>query len=367
MKKALITGITGQDGSYLTEILLEKGYEVHGIIRKSSSFNTGRINHLYENPEILNKSLFLHYGDLIDASSLNRLLEKIEPDEIYNLGAQSHVKVSFDVPDYTAQVDALGTLRFLDAIRETGLRKVRFYQASTSELYGKVQEIPQTETTPFYPRSPYGVAKLYAYWTIVNYREAYDIFASNGILFNHESPRRGKTFVTKKITREAARIVSGKAEKLILGNLDAKRDWGFAPEYCDGMWRILQHEEADDFVLATGETHSVREFTELTFKFLGIEIAWRGTGENEKGIVQSIEKEQLCEATKGNEIFVKENDVIVEISPAYSRPTEVDILIGNSEKAERLLAWRSKTKFEELIKIMVEADLVFVQNPDLDY
>lgn len=367
MKKALITGITGQDGSYLTEILLEKGYEVHGIIRKSSSFNTGRINHLYENPEILNKSLFLHYGDLIDASSLNRLLEKIEPDEIYNLGAQSHVKVSFDVPDYTAQVDALGTLRFLDAIREIGLRQVRFYQASTSELYGKVREIPQTETTPFYPRSPYGVAKLYAYWTIVNYREAYDIFASNGILFNHESPRRGKTFVTKKITREAARIVYGKTQTLILGNLDAKRDWGFAPEYCEGMWRILQYEKPDDFVLATGETHSVREFAELTFKYLGIEIAWRGTGEDEKGIVQSIDKEQLCQATKSNKIFVKENDVIVEISPAYSRPTEVDILIGKSEKAERLLGWRSKTKFEELIKIMVEADLEFVQNPDLDY
>ena len=235
MKKALITGITGQDGSYLTEILLEKGYEVHGIIRRSSSFNTGRINHLYDDPEILNKKLFLHYGDLIDASSLNRLLEKIEPDEIYNLAAQSHVKVSFDIPDYTAQVDALGTMRFLDAIRETGLRQVRFYQASTSELYGKAQEIPQSETTPFYPRSPYGIAKLYAYWTIVNYREAYNIFASNGILFNHESPRRGKTFVTKKITREAASIVSGKSETLLLGNLDAKRDWGYAPEYCEGM------------------------------------------------------------------------------------------------------------------------------------
>jgi len=247
MKKALITGITGQDGSYLTEILLEKGYEVHGIIRRSSSFNTGRINHLYENPEVLDKTLFLHYGDLIDTSSLNRLLEKIEPDEIYNLAAQSHVKVSFEIPDYTAQVDGLGTLRFLDAIRETGLRHVKFYQASTSELFGKVQEIPQTEKTPFYPRSPYGVAKLFGYWTIVNYREAYGIFASNGILFNHESPRRGKTFVTKKITREVARIALGQSKVLALGCLEAKRDWGFAPEFCEGMWRIVQHDKADDF------------------------------------------------------------------------------------------------------------------------
>jgi len=247
-KKALITGITGQDGSYLTEILLEKEYEVHGIIRRSSSFNTGRIDHLYSNPEILNKKLFLHYGDLVDTSNLNRLLEKIEPDEIYNLAAQSHVKVSFEVPDYTGQVDALGTLRFLDAIREVGLREVKFYQASTSELYGKVQEVPQSETTPFYPRSPYGVAKLYGYWIIVNYREAYDIFASNGILFNHESPRRGETFVTRKITRAASRIVAGMQPVLSLGNLHSKRDWGYAPEYCEGMWRILNQKKAEDFV-----------------------------------------------------------------------------------------------------------------------
>ncbi len=367
MKKALITGVTGQDGSYLTEILLEKGYEVHGIIRRSSSFNTGRINHLYENAEILNKSLFLHHGDLIDASSLNRLLEKIEPDEIYNLAAQSHVKVSFDVPDYTAQVDALGTLRFLDAIRETGLRQVKFYQASTSELYGKVQEIPQSETTPFYPRSPYAVAKLYAFWTIVNYREAYDIFACNGILFNHESPRRGKTFVTKKITREAARIILGKSDKLVLGNLDAKRDWGFAPEYCEGMWRILQHETADDFVLATGETHSVREFVEQTFKDLGIELAWEGTDENEKGKIASIDENILREKTETDEIFVRENDVIVEVSPKYYRPTEVDLLIGDASKAERELGWKARTKFDELIKIMIEADLEFVKKPELDY
>lgn len=367
MKKALITGITGQDGSYLTEILLEKGYEVHGIMRRSSSFNTGRINHLYENREILNRKLFLHYGDLIDASSLNRLLEKIEPDEIYNLAAQSHVKVSFDVPDYTAQVDALGTLRFLDAIRETGLRKVKFYQASTSELYGKVQEIPQSETTPFYPRSPYAVAKLYAFWTIVNYREAYDIFACNGILFNHESPRRGKTFVTKKITREAARIVLGKSNKVVLGNLDAKRDWGFAPEYCEGMWRILQHETADDFVLATGETNSVREFVEQTFRNLGIEIRWEGADENEKGYIASIDSEILREKTQTQEFFIKQNDAIVEVSPNYYRPTEVELLIGDSTKAENILGWKAETKFTELVKIMIDADLDFVKNPHLDY
>ena len=367
MKKALITGVTGQDGSYLTEILLEKGYEVHGIIRKSSSFNTGRINHLYENTEILNKKLFLHYGDLIDPSSLNRLLEKTEPDEIYNLAAQSHVKVSFDVPDYTAQVDALGTLRFLDAIRETGLRKVKFYQASTSELYGKVQEVPQCETTPFYPRTPYAVAKLYAFWTIVNYREAYDIFACNGILFNHESPRRGKTFVTKKITREAARIVLGESDKIILGNLDAKRDWGFAPEYCEGMWQILQHETADDFVLATGETHSVKEFVEQTFKNLGIEIVWQGADENEKGIIASIDKDLLREMTKSDDCFVKESETIIEVSPSYYRPTEVDLLMGDASKAERELGWQAQTKFEKLIKIMIDADLEFVKNPQLDY
>lgn len=367
MKKALITGITGQDGSYLTELLLEKGYEVHGVIRRSSSFNTGRIDHLYNNPDIANKTLFLHYGDLIDASSLNRLLEKIEPDEIYNLAAQSHVKVSFDVPDYTAQVDALGTLRFLDAIRETGLRQVRFYQASSSELYGKVRETPQSETTPFYPRSPYAVAKLYGYWIIINYREAYNLFASNGILFNHESPRRGKTFVTKKITREAARIVLGESRKLVLGNLDAKRDWGFAPEYCEGMWQILQHERADDFVLATGETHSVREFVEKTFRHLGIEIDWHGEGVNERGIIKTINSDILFSKTNSEDIFVKENDVIVEVSSSYFRPTEVDLLIGDPTKAARELGWTAKTKFEELIRLMIDADLEFIKNPKLDY
>ena len=289
MKKAIITGITGQDGSYLTEILLKKGYEVHGIIRKSSSFNTGRIEHLYADKNVLDKKLFLHYGDLVDTSNLNRLLEKIEPDEIYNLAAQSHVKVSFEIPDYTAQVDALGTLRFLDAIREVGLKRVKFYQASTSELFGKVQEVPQTEKTPFYPRSPYGVAKLYGYWIIVNYREAYDIFACNGILFNHESPRRGETFVTRKITRAASAIAAGLQKTLSLGNLDAKRDWGFAPEYCEGMWKILQYKKAEDFVLATGETHTVREFVELTFKEIGIDFEWKGKNENEKGVIKKID------------------------------------------------------------------------------
>ncbi len=367
MKKVLITGITGQDGSYLTEILLEKGYEVHGIIRRSSSFNTGRINHLYDDLEILNKKLFLHYGDLIDASSLNRLLEKIEPDEIYNLAAQSHVKVSFDIPDYTAQVDALGTLRFLDAIRETGLRQVRFFQASTSELYGKVREIPQSEATPFHPRSPYGVAKLFAYWTIINYREAYNIFASNGIMFNHESPRRGKTFVTKKITRQVASIVLGKSEQLVLGNLDAKRDWGYAPEYCEGMWMMMQHEKADDFVLATGETYSVREFVEKTFEHLGIEIGWHGTGENESGVIVSINKDTLSEKTQTGEQFVKENEIVVRVSPSYFRPTEVDLLIGDSSKAEKKLGWKAKTKFDRLVKIMIDADLEFSRNPHLDY
>ena len=367
MKKALITGITGQDGSYLTEILLEKGYEVHGIIRRSSSFNTGRIDHLYENPEILNKKLFLHYGDLVDTSNLNRLLEKIEPDEIYNLAAQSHVKVSFEIPDYTAQVDALGTLRFLDAIREVGLKQVKFYQASTSELYGKVQEIPQTEKTPFYPRSPYGVAKLYGYWIIVNYREAYNIFASNGILFNHESPRRGETFVTRKITRAASRIVTGLQSSLSLGNLNAKRDWGYAPEYCEGMWRILQHHQADDFVLATNETHTVREFTELTFRFLGIELRWEGNEENEIGIIKSIDLNKASSLIDEN-IFsqklkvgftdkLKVGDVLVKVNPQYYRPTEVDLLIGDYSKAKQLLGWEPKTKFEDLIKIMIKADL----------
>jgi len=357
MKKALITGITGQDGSYLTEILLEKGYEVHGIIRKSSSFNTGRIDHLYRDPEILNKRLFLHYGDLIDPSSLNRLLEKIEPDEIYNLAAQSHVKVSFDIPDYTAQVDALGTLRFLDAIRETGLRQVKFYQASTSELFGKVQATPQNETTPFYPRSPYGVSKLFAYWLIVNYREAYNIFASNGILFNHESPRRGNTFVTKKITWEIARLVNGVGGKLVLGNLDATRDWGYAPEYCEGMWRILQHEVADDFVLATGETHSVRYFIESAFSYIGISLEWSGSGVDEKGSISNIDPAMFAARAGEAAGNVGTGDVVVEVSPSYYRPTEVEALIGDPSKAEKILGWKAATHCDELIRIMMDADL----------
>ena len=341
MKKALITGITGQDGSYLAELLLEKGYEVHGMLRRSSSFNTGRIDHLYNDPEILDKRMYLHYGDLTDSSNLNRLLEKIEPDEIYNLGAQSHVQVSFEVPEYTAEVDAIGTLRFLDAIKDTGV-KTKFYQASTSELYGKAQEVPQSEKTPFYPRSPYGVAKIYGYWIIVNYREAYGLFACNGILFNHESPRRGPTFVTRKITRAAARIKHGMQEKLVLGNLEAKRDWGYAPEYVKGMWLVLQHEEPDDFVMATGEAHTVREFVSLAFSELKIELEWEGKGVDEKGIDKS-----------GN--------VRVEVNERYFRPTEVDFLIGNPIKAEKELGWKAKTKFEDLVAIMAKADWEKVQ------
>lgn len=367
MKKALITGITGQDGSYLAELLLARGNEVHGIIRRSSSFNTGRINHLYDDPEILNKKMFLHYGDMIDANSLNRLLEKIEPDEIYNLAAQSHVKVSFELPDYTAQVDALGTLRFLDAIRETGLRQVKFFQASTSELYGKVRETPQSETTPFYPRSPYSVAKLFAYWTLVNYREAYDMLAFNGIMFNHESPRRGKTFVTKKITREAVALALGTSDCLVLGNLDAKRDWGYAPEYCEGMWLMMQHETAEDFVLATGETHSVRDFAAKAFACLGIEIAWRGEGEQETGVVARIDKDLLAEKTQSAKQFVKNDDTIVRVSRAYFRPTEVDVLIGDASKAKRVLGWSARTGFDRLVEIMIDADLDFARNPHLDY
>jgi GDPmannose 4,6-dehydratase len=334
---ALISGITGQDGSYLTELLLEKGYEVHGILRRSSSFNTFRIDHIYNNPDYLNKKFFLHYGDLTDSSNLNRLVEKIQPTEIYNLGAQSHVQVSFEVPEYTAEVDGVGTLRFLDAIKETGIN-TKFYQASTSELYGKVQEIPQTEKTPFYPRSPYAAAKLYAYWVVVNYREAYNVFASNGILFNHESERRGKTFVTRKISVAGSKIILGQLDKLYLGNLDSKRDWGYAPEYVEGMWCILQAEKADDFVLATNETHSIREFVEESFRVLGDEIIWKGKGIDEKGFLKSSGKE------------------VIAIDPRYFRPTEVDILIGNPAKAKKILGWEPKITFKELVRIMVLAD-----------
>jgi GDPmannose 4,6-dehydratase len=338
MKKALITGITGQDGSYLAELLLGKGYEVHGIIRRSSSFNTARIDHIYNDPTVSGKRFFLHYGDVTDTSNLNRLLEKIAPEEIYNLAAQSHVKVSFEVPEYTAEVDAVGTLRFLDAIRETKLQ-TRFYQASTSELYGKAREIPQNELTPFYPRSPYGVAKLYGYWIIVNYREAYGIYACNGILFNHESPRRGETFVTRKITLAAARIHLGLQQKLVLGNLNAKRDWGYAPEYVDGMWRILQTPGPEDFVLATGVARTVREFVELAFAEVGMRIAWRGEQESEKGYLSGTDR------------------ILIEVDPRYYRPTEVDILIGDSRKAKQKLGWQATTNLETLVQIMMASDV----------
>lgn len=337
MKKALITGITGQDGSYLTELLLGKGYEVHGILRPASIFTTERIDHLYNDPKIKDKKLFLHWGDMTDSSNLNRVLDKVQPDEIYNLAAQSHVKVSFDIPEYTAEVDAVGTLRFLDAIKELQL-KTRFYQASTSELYGKVAEIPQSEKTPFYPRSPYAAAKLYAYWVTVNYREAYDLFACNGILFNHESPRRGKTFVTRKITQAAAKIKAGLLDTVYLGNLDAKRDWGYAPEYVESMWLILQQDKPDDYVVATGETHTVREFCEHAFGELGMTLKWEGKDENEKGICLETGK------------------TVVKVDEKYYRPTEVEILIGDPAKAKRILGWEPKTKFKELVKIMARAD-----------
>ncbi|MCK9309356.1 MAG: GDP-mannose 4,6-dehydratase [Candidatus Cloacimonetes bacterium] len=342
MKKALITGITGQDGSYLAELLLNKGYEVHGIIRRASSFNTGRIDHIFKDFHSADAKLFLHYGDLTDSSNLNRLLEKSQPDEIYNLAAQSHVKVSFDVPEYTGEVNAIGVLRILDAIKDTGLA-TRFYQASTSELFGLVQEVPQKETTPFYPRSPYAAAKLYAYWIVRNYREAYGIFASNGILFNHESPRRGETFVTRKITRAATRIKEGLQDKLHLGNIDTKRDWGYAPEYVEAMWLMMQADKPDDFVIATNDTHTVREFIELSFKELDINITWEGKAEHEKGL------------------DAKTGKILVEIDPFYYRPTEVELLIGDYGKAKKELAWQPKTTFKELVKIMVAADWQLAQ------
>ena len=340
MKTALITGITGQDGAYLAEFLLKKGYEVHGIKRRSSLFNTGRIDHLYQDPHEENVRLHLHYGDLTDATNLIRVIQEVQPDEIYNLAAQSHVKVSFETPEYTANSDALGTLRLLEAIRILGLeKKTRFYQASTSELYGKASEVPQNEKTPFYPRSPYAAAKLYAYWVTVNYREAYGIFASNGILFNHESPIRGETFVTRKITRAASRIKLGLQEKVYLGNLDAKRDWGHARDYVEAMWKILQHDEPDDFVIATGETHSVREFAELAFREVGFDIQWQGSGIEEKGIDSKTGK------------------VLIQIDPKYFRPTEVDILQGDAGKAREKLGWKPKVSFEQLVSEMVKEDL----------
>jgi len=345
MKKALITGITGQDGSFLAEFLLEKGYEVHGIMRRSSSFNTGRIEHLYLDEwvrDMKHKRLVnLHYGDMTDSSSLIRILQLVRPDEIYNLAAQSHVKVSFDVPEYTAEADAIGTLRLLEAVRILGMEKqTRIYQASTSELYGLVQEIPQKETTPFYPRSPYGVAKLYGFWITKNYRESYGMYAVNGILFNHESERRGETFVTRKITLAAARISLGLQSKLYLGNLDSLRDWGYARDYVECMWLILQHKEPEDFVIATGEYHSVREFATLAFKNAGIELKWEGKGVEERGI------------------DVKTGEALVEVDPKYFRPAEVEQLLGDPTKAKTLLGWNpKKTSFEELVRIMVENDI----------
>jgi len=341
---ALITGVTGQDGSYLAELLLEKGYEVHGIKRRASSFNTGRIDHIYEDPHEEDVNFFLHYGDLTDSTNLIRIVQETQPDEIYNLAAQSHVQVSFDTPEYTAEVDALGPLRLLEAIRILDLTdQVRLYQASTSELYGKVQEVPQTEETPFYPRSPYAAAKLYAYWIVVNYREAYDIHASNGILFNHESPRRGETFVTRKITRAAARIKSGLQEKTYLGNLDAERDWGHARDYVEGMWRMLQQDEPGDYVLATGRTTTVRRFCEMAFDAAGIEIAWEGEDEDEVGY----------DAETGQPV--------VEIDPRYYRPTEVQQLLGEAEKAREHLGWSLTTSLEQLAEEMVAKDLEAAQ------
>ena len=338
-KTALITGITGQDGAYLAELLLEKGYEVHGIKRRSSSFNSARIDHLYQDPHFRQKPFYLHYGDMTDATNLIRIVQEVQPDEIYNLAAQSHVQVSFDTPEYTANADAIGALRLLEAIRILNLSdKTRFYQASTSELYGMVQEIPQTEKTPFYPRSPYAAAKLYAYWITVNYREAYGMYACNGILFNHESPIRGETFVTRKITRAAVRIAKGLQEKLYLGNLSAQRDWGHARDYVLGMWMMLQQDQPEDFVLATGETHSVRSFCDRAFSHLGINLDWIGEGENEKGVDRKTGKS------------------IIEIDPRYYRPTEVDLLIGDASKAEKKLGWKPVCTIDQLVSDMVESD-----------
>jgi GDPmannose 4,6-dehydratase len=347
VKRALITGVTGQDGAYLAQLLLSKGYEVHGLKRRASSFNTSRIDHIYEDPHIEGRHFLLHYGDLTDSSSLIQIVQQVKPDEIYNLAAQSHVKVSFEEPEYTANSDALGTLRLLEAIRIAGLEKVtRFYQASTSEMYGLVQETPQKETTPFYPRSPYAVAKLYAYWITVNYREAYGIFACNGILFNHESPTRGETFVTRKITRGLARIKTGLQDRLYLGNLDALRDWGHARDYVEMQWRMLQQSEPKDYVIATGEQHSVREFVELAAREIGMHITWEGSGVEEKGID-------------------REGNTVVAVDPRYYRPTEVETLLGDASKARRDLGWVAKVSFGELVKEMVEEDLKIAEKDAL--
>ena len=360
MKRALITGITGQDGAYLAELLLEKGYEVHGIKRRSSLFNTQRVDHLYQDPHERDVRFMLHYGDLTDATNLIRIIQEVQPDEIYNLGAQSHVKVSFETPEYTADADALGTLRLLEAIRMLGLEeKTRFYQASTSELYGKVQEIPQTETTPFYPRSPYACAKLYAFWCTVNYREAYGIYACNGILFNHESPRRGETFVSRKITRAVARITLGLQENLFLGNLDAMRDWGHTKDFVRAQWLILQQKKPDDYVISTGKQHSVREFCERAFFEVGIQIKWEGRGLSEKGIIKDLQPSDFLKKYDRRERLreLQVGQPVVCIDPRYFRPTEVDTLLGDPSKAQKALGWTPEISFEQMVKEMIEHDL----------
>lgn len=353
MKKALITGVTGQDGAYLSELLLSKGYEVHGIKRRSSLFNTDRVDHLYQDPHEDKVKFKLHYGDLTDSVNLIRIIQEVQPDEIYNLGAMSHVKVSFDMPEYTANADGIGALRILEAIRILGLtKKTRFYQASTSELYGLVQAVPQSESTPFYPRSPYAVAKLYSYWITINYREAYGIFASNGILFNHESPLRGETFVTRKITRAACRIALGLQKTVFMGNIDAKRDWGHAKDYVEAMWLMMQHHKPDDFVIATGVTTTVREFIIKVFQRLGIVVSFEGTGINENGVVSDI---------RNPDVKVKKGDVVVKIDPAYFRPTEVELLIGDPTKAKQELGWKLKYDLDALVDDMVQSDYQLFQ------
>lgn len=365
MKKALITGITGQDGSYLAELLLKKGYEVHGIKRRSSLFNTDRIDHLYQDPHEQQRRFILHHGDLTDATSLIHIMQKVQPDEVYNLAAQSHVAVSFEEPEYTANSDALGTLRLLEAIRILNLTATtKFYQASTSELYGKVQEIPQTESTPFYPRSPYAVAKMYAYWIVVNYREAYGIYACNGILFNHESPVRGETFVTRKITRALARIALGLQDCLYLGNLDAKRDWGHAKDYVAMQWLMLQQEKPQDYVIATGVQHSVRDFVSLAAAELGIQLTWEGRGVEEIGVVQAVTSTlQACNGAPSHGL--KSGDVVVRVDPRYFRPTEVETLLGDPSKAKRELGWQPRITFAELVQEMVQTDLAEAQRDAL--
>ena len=362
MKVALITGITGQDGAYLAELLLSKGYRVHGIKRRASLFNTDRIDHLYEDPHVDNPKLTLHYGDMTDSMNLTRIIQETQPDEIYNLAAMSHVKVSFDTPEYTANADGIGTLRILEAVRLLGLeKKTRIYQASTSELYGLVQAVPQSETTPFYPRSPYAVAKLYAYWITVNYREAYDMFASNGILFNHESPLRGETFVTRKITRAVSKIALGLQDKFYMGNLDAKRDWGHAKDYVEAMWRILQQDTSEDFVIATGITTTVRDFIDMAFKFIGIEIDFQGTGIDEVGVIKNVNEARFKEMVKVDDVESSIKDLmgkkVLQIDPKYFRPTEVELLIGDATKSREKLGWVPKYDLKALVEEMVAADL----------